>query len=291
MPKSVKEFLFFISMMNKYSYFRKNFIVCTSEFPISTTIKTNVVDAQRQHQNPQSIANSNRYCPFKGVQRSHYHSSSFLQPTQSNSRISCSRSGTIVPSRLFSALKSDETPSSSTTTTTTTTTTATVIPRAAVSVVVRLNKDNGLPSYVLVQRGNEPNKGMWSLPGGKVEPGETSIFAAKRELLEETGLPNTTKTNNLKMIWSEDGPITITDAIVYNSNDDKSIKYHYVISQWFVSVQEQQIPPKLIFGDDAANAKWFTMKEIKNGIQQGNTTLGVEKVILRSELLYNKGIL
>jgi 8-oxo-dGTP diphosphatase len=41
---------------------------------------------------------------------------------------------------------------------------------------------------LLVQRGNEPGRGLWSIPGGRVEPGEDDATALVREMLEETGL-------------------------------------------------------------------------------------------------------
>ncbi len=41
---------------------------------------------------------------------------------------------------------------------------------------------------LIVQRGKEPGRGIWSLPGGHVEPGETALAAAQRELGEETGI-------------------------------------------------------------------------------------------------------
>lgn len=41
---------------------------------------------------------------------------------------------------------------------------------------------------LLIQRGREPLKGQWSIPGGKIEYGETSRDTALRELKEETGV-------------------------------------------------------------------------------------------------------
>lgn len=40
---------------------------------------------------------------------------------------------------------------------------------------------------LLVLRGNEPARGTWSLPGGRVGPGEDAVAAVVREVLEETG--------------------------------------------------------------------------------------------------------
>jgi 8-oxo-dGTP diphosphatase len=41
---------------------------------------------------------------------------------------------------------------------------------------------------LLVQRGNEPGRGLWSIPGGRVEDGEDDAAALVREMAEETGL-------------------------------------------------------------------------------------------------------
>jgi len=41
---------------------------------------------------------------------------------------------------------------------------------------------------LLIQRGHAPHQGLWSLPGGRVEAGESPEAAVEREVLEETGL-------------------------------------------------------------------------------------------------------
>jgi 8-oxo-dGTP diphosphatase len=58
------------------------------------------------------------------------------------------------------------------------------VPTVAVGLVARDRHGR----LLLVRRGNPPAKGSWSLPGGRVEAGETLAEAAARELREETGL-------------------------------------------------------------------------------------------------------
>jgi len=47
---------------------------------------------------------------------------------------------------------------------------------------------DGQGRLLLIKRGHEPGAGLWSLPGGRIEPGETDAEALVREMLEETGL-------------------------------------------------------------------------------------------------------
>ena len=47
---------------------------------------------------------------------------------------------------------------------------------------------DGAGRLLLIRRGHEPGKGLWSIPGGRIEPGESDEAALVREVLEETGL-------------------------------------------------------------------------------------------------------
>ena len=123
-------------------------------------------------------------------------------------------------------------------------------PRAAVAVVVRWRDssstaiDTSSPRWLLVQRGNEPNKGQWSIPGGKIEPGEGTMEAAKREIFEETGLiTQPQQLNNdsgevsisYDLKWHNEGPFASSDSI-HHPKKGSSTGFHYVISQCFAEV-------------------------------------------------------
>eukprot|EP00957_Ditylum_brightwellii_P196444 14967663-Ditylum_brightwellii.AAC.1 len=184
-----------------------------------------------------------------------------------------------------------------------------VIPRAAVSILVRTTSttdddSNNTPLYALVQRGKQPNYGIWSLPGGSIEVGETTIEAAKRELHEETGLislPSSSSDNDddrqQQLKWYEDAPFSTTDSIHYNEESKKEVTFHYMIAHVFAeaymtdSLQQQQTLPKLVADDDALDATWWSVQDIQKGIEEKKVTRGVERVIARAELLYKAGFL
>jgi 8-oxo-dGTP diphosphatase len=62
-----------------------------------------------------------------------------------------------------------------------------VTPPALVPCVGAVVRDDA-GRLLLIRRGHEPSRGLWSLPGGRVEPGETLEAAVVREVREETGL-------------------------------------------------------------------------------------------------------
>lgn len=88
---------------------------------------------------------------------------------------------------------------------------------------------------LLVRRGTEPALGTWSLPGGRVEDGETDADAAAREVLEETGL--------VVEVGALIGIVDLSRYVVHN--------FHAMVTGG-----------SLAAGDDASDARWYEPSEI-----------------------------
>ncbi|MGV9303527.1 MULTISPECIES: NUDIX hydrolase [unclassified Nonomuraea] len=93
---------------------------------------------------------------------------------------------------------------------------------------------------LLVRRGHPPGEGLWSIPGGRVEAGESDEAALRREVLEETGLR--VAVGVLAGVVERPGP----DGVVY------------VIRDYVATVVAGSLAP----GDDAADARWCSRAEL-----------------------------
>ena len=99
---------------------------------------------------------------------------------------------------------------------------------------------------LLIRRGTPPKQGEWSLPGGRVEPGEPVRKAALRELLEETGV-------QAKLI----DLIDVVDAI-FNNRAGDLITRHYVL----IDFVAEWVSGDPVAGDDAADAQFFHLSDL-----------------------------
>ena len=92
---------------------------------------------------------------------------------------------------------------------------------------------------LLVRRGTEPQRGRWSVPGGRIEPGESGREAVVREVEEETHLR--VIPTGVAGVVEREGPGGVV----------------FVIEDWFARLEPGADPHRLLAGDDAAEAAWY----------------------------------
>ncbi len=103
-------------------------------------------------------------------------------------------------------------------------------------------KIDGNWHLLLIERGNEPFKGCWALPGGFLEMEEDLDTCAARELQEETGLTG----------------IELHQLYAFGAIDRDP--RHRTVSVAFWGVDDTQ--QKAVGGDDAAKAQWFALNRL-----------------------------
>lgn len=93
---------------------------------------------------------------------------------------------------------------------------------------------------LLIRRGHGPGAGEWSVPGGRVEPGETLAEAVVRELAEETGV---------------EGVCGALIGFVERITGD----HHFVILDFACTPLDDRVP---VAGDDAVEVAWVPLHEV-----------------------------
>lgn len=117
---------------------------------------------------------------------------------------------------------------------------------------------------LLAKRGFAPGLGLWSLPGGRVEPGETLAEAAAREVMEEVGVRAEI--------------VGVAAALDFISRDETgALTSHFVVVAHAAYWREGTPQP----GPEATEVGWFEPDEVA-GLA---TTRGLADVVKRAAAL------
>ncbi len=98
---------------------------------------------------------------------------------------------------------------------------------------------------LLVQRGREPAKGLWGLPGGMLELGETIAAGVRREVLEECGIEVAV------------GPLAGVFEPMQRDETGR-LRYHYVVLDYLATY----VSGELRAADDADDARWVELDKL-----------------------------
>lgn len=120
---------------------------------------------------------------------------------------------------------------------------------------------------LLVKRGGQPSAGKWSLPGGLVDLGETTVEAIAREVAEECGL-------QIRIA----GLAGIVDRVV--RDDAGRVRYHYVLVD-YLAYPDYPDAGTLGAGSDAADVQWVDV----DAVERLDITDGLVDMIRRAQAL------
>lgn len=120
---------------------------------------------------------------------------------------------------------------------------------------IAFNQQN---EVLLIRRDQPPARGLWSVPGGKLEPGESLVEACQREFEEETGLK-----------------IRIVSLAALVERRVES--FHYVIADFLVELVDVRNPIP-IAGTDASEARWISLDRLGDY----ETVPGLAEIIVKT---------
>ncbi len=133
---------------------------------------------------------------------------------------------------------------------------------AASAVVVRDGR------ILMIKRAKEPNKGKWSIPGGRIELGESIHEAVKREVSEEC---------NIEIEITR--LLEVADNII--RDEAGRVRYHYVLIDFFARYKGGEIKAQ----SDAEDYRWVTLEELPEmdmSPQLRSILLGLDADLLKS---------
>jgi ADP-ribose pyrophosphatase YjhB (NUDIX family) len=116
---------------------------------------------------------------------------------------------------------------------------------------------DGAGRLLLILRGHEPSIGLWSIPGGRIEPGETDERAVVREVLEETGLAVTCG----RLLGAAELPGK--GGVVIEVRD------------YLAALAPGTVPAAARAGDDASAVRWVTDADADAMDARGELTAGL----------------
>ena len=118
---------------------------------------------------------------------------------------------------------------------------------------------------LLIKRGTAPRLGQWSLPGGRLEWGETTKVAALRELAEETGV-------QARLL----GLVDVLDGL-FTSRTTGETTRHYVM----IDYAARWVSGEPVAGDDAAEARFVSLAEALEMVEWDVTRAVISETFAR----------